>query len=40
MNGSTEWNIWNAEKKISFINTPAQIESLIFMSAIFGKKLN
>ena len=40
VNGLTEWNIWNAEKKVSFINTPAQTESLISMLMIFEKKLN
>ena len=37
---SAEWNIWNVEKKISFIDTLAQIELLIFTLMIFKKKLN
>ena len=37
---SAEWNIWNAKKKISFINTFAWIKSLISILTIFKKKLN
>ena len=40
MNESAEWNIWNAEKKVSFIDTSAWTKSLISMLMIFEKKLN